>query len=180
MLRLNNIFIILFLFLFLISCTANKLPVHKESIPPLSSSSSVLLPNDPASRYNQISQKIKTIVQYAMQSVGTAYKWGGQTPLEGFDCSGLIVYTHKKAGIKIPRMTSMQLKNGRIVQFSDIQPADLIFFNNPDKNQGLHVGLYIGDGKFIHSPGKGHNVLVASLNNIYFKKNYIGARRFAH
>ena len=172
------IFIVIF-FLFLSSCASHKQPPPKKHIPPAPAISSAHLSHQPISQQNKISEKRKIIIRHAIQSIGTAYKWGGQSPNQGFDCSGLIVYTHKKAGIIVPRITSKQLKNGRVVQLTDIRPADLVFFKIPNKSQSLHVGLYVGDGHFVHSPGRGRKVAFANLKNPYFESNYIGIRRFA-
>ena len=118
------------------------------------------------------------VIQLALENLGKPYQWGGQSPAQGFDCSGLVVYTHKNAGINVPRTTARQFDRGNHIDKSSLIPADLVFFKHPSKNKSLHVGIYIGDNLFVHAPGKNRQVIYSDLNNTYFKNNYIGARRF--
>lgn len=120
----------------------------------------------------------RIIVQATLEALGRPYKWGGNSFDAGFDCSGLAFWAHRKAQITIPRTTSRQLKQGRSVKQQYLQPADLVFFKNPDAGKTLHVGVYIGDGLFVHAPGKGRQVTYADMSSSYFKKHYIGARSY--
>ena len=118
----------------------------------------------------------QVIVNSALQQIGQPYQWGGQTPATGFDCSGLTLYAHRKAGIAIPRMARDQYRSGRQIRRQELRPADLVFFSNPKHSKSFHVGVYIGRNRFIHAPGKGRTVGSASLSNPYFRDNYIGAK----
>ena len=142
-------------------------PEKPDAISPLQSSPS--LPEN-------LPRKRSIIVQHALNSIGTPYKWGGESPETGFDCSGLVVFTHKKAGIILPRTAKDQFKSGKTVLRQDLQTADLVFFTPPDRSKSFHVGIYIGEGLFVHAPGRGRQVSVVDLNHPYFKKHYIGSR----
>ena len=121
------------------------------------------------------------IVKIAAQYKGTPYKWSGTTP-DGFDCSGFTSYVYKKAGMTIPRTTSLQYGSGQSVNRSDLQKGDLVFFMQwPVIGFILppnHVGIYIGNNQFIHAPSSGGSVRYDSLNNSYWKSHYKGARGF--
>ncbi|MCG8633169.1 MAG: C40 family peptidase [Desulfobacterales bacterium] len=122
--------------------------------------------------------KREVVVRHAIDSVGTPYAWGGESPSEGFDCSGLVTYTHSRAGISMPRTAQAQFKKGRPVPRSALQPGDLVFFNAPDKKNAVHVGIFIGRNNFVHAPGKGRTVIRSTLTNPYFKRYLKGARSF--
>lgn len=119
----------------------------------------------------------RIIVKAAIQNIGKPYAWGGQSPEKGFDCSGLVVYTHGKAGIMPPRTAKKQYKSGKPVTKPDLIPGDLVFFNVSKKNN-FHVGIFIGNSWFVHAPGKGRKIISASLKNPYFKEHYQGGRSF--
>lgn len=124
------------------------------------------------------SGKRKIIITHAVRSIGMTYSWGGTSPETGFDCSGLIVYTHRKARISTPRTAKDLYNRGKIVSRNELNPADLVFFKHPQSGKTLHVGIYIGDNTFIHAPGKGRQVTYASLDNPYFRRYYLGSRTY--
>ena len=117
------------------------------------------------------------IVAKAKQYLGTPYKYGGASPSTGFDCSGLVYYVLKQLGYSPYRSSSAQYAMGTYVAKSDLQPGDLVFFANTYKAGISHVGIYVGDGKFIHSPNSGSVVSYADLNSSYYTSHYYGARR---
>lgn len=160
----------------LLSCSAHKHPVSQH-IPPKAPESPLDTHDQPPMK-DTLSSKRKIIVHHAISSLGTAYKWGGQSPETGFDCSGLIVYTHQKADIIVPRTAQAQFDNGKIVLKQEIKAGDLVFFKTPDKKKVFHVGIYIGDGRFVHAPGAGRRVSYGYLANPYFQKYYIGSRSY--
>ncbi len=112
------------------------------------------------------------IINIAKQYLGTPYKAGGSTP-EGFDCSGFTMYVYKQGGYKLHRTTTGQYQQLRPVKIP--RKGDLVFFKT-DNNFVGHVGIYIGDLKFIHAPSSGKKVSIDDLQNPYWKKNYIGTR----
>ena len=115
------------------------------------------------------------MVDTALLYRGVPYVWGGTTP-RGFDCSGFTQYVYRKCGLVLPRSCSGQFGAGMIVAKEDLQPGDLILFQNTGSARGLsHVGMYIGGGKLIHAGSKG--ITVVELANGYFTKHYMCARR---
>lgn len=117
------------------------------------------------------------IVNLARQYMGTQYVWGGSTP-SGFDCSGLVQYVFGKNGVTVPRTTYNQIQVGYSVQPNKLRPGDLVFFDTDRKKSGPdHVGIYIGGGKFIHSPAPGQGVKISSLAEGYYMDRWMGGRR---
>ncbi|MBQ7718337.1 MAG: C40 family peptidase [Clostridia bacterium] len=98
------------------------------------------------------------IVEYAKEFLGVPYVYGGTTP-SGFDCSGFVRYVYAKFGISLPRISYDQLKEGTSVSEEDLQVGDLVFFRGGD-----HVGIYVGNGQYIHAPRTGRTVSVEPLN----------------
>lgn len=117
------------------------------------------------------------ITSYALSLIGVDYRFGGNTPDQGLDCSGLIRYVFQQAtGISLPRSAREQASVGESVKRDELQPGDLVFFNTR-RFQFSHVGLYIGDNRFIHAPSSGGSVEVTNLDNRYWQKAFNGARR---
>jgi len=109
-------------------------------------------------------------VAIAMQYLGTPYVWGGASP-GGFDCSGLVMYVYSQLGVSLPHNAAAQYGMGVAVPRSALEPGDLVFFD------GLgHVGIYVGNGAFIHAPHTGDVVRVSSLSG-YYSSAFVGARR---
>ena len=117
------------------------------------------------------------ILKSATSQLGIRYKFGGTSPKIGFDCSGLSWYSHKKNGINIPRIASDQFNSGKHISQKDLLPGDLVFFETY-RPGASHVGIYSGDGKFIHSLNRNKNIAIQKLSNNYYKKRYLGARRY--
>lgn len=117
------------------------------------------------------------ITSYALSLIGVDYRFGGNTPDQGLDCSGLIRYVFQQAtGLSLPRSAREQSRVGESISKDNLQPGDLVFFNTR-RFQFSHVGLYIGDNRFIHAPSRGGAVQVVSLDNAYWQKAFNGARR---
>ena len=121
----------------------------------------------------------KKIVDKAEQYLGVPYKWGGTSP-SGFDCSGFVYYVLRSLGINASRTLASMYKQGTEVEKSELKPGDIVFFQNTYKAGISHVGIYVGDGKFIHSPSSGKVVSYADLYSDYYVSHYYGAVRFAN
>jgi len=113
------------------------------------------------------------IVFTAMQMMGTPYRYGGSTP-EGFDCSGLVQYAYRSAGLRVPRTTREQLAASAPVRLGEAAPGDLLFFQGKTSS---HVGIYLGDGRFVHAPFTGRNVEIGSIDQPYYRDNFVRAGR---
>ncbi len=112
------------------------------------------------------------IVKIAKSVIGTPYKWGGNNPREGFDCSGLTSFVHKQAvGINIPRTTAKQRDNSRTISYAQLQPGDMLFFKTSKRTN--HVGVYIGNRKFIHAPSRGKRVHISSMDSKYWHSRFV-------
>lgn len=116
------------------------------------------------------------IVATAKKYLGTPYVWGGASP-SGFDCSGFVYYILKTLGYSPYRTPADQYKMGTYVAKENLQPGDIVFFQNTYKSGISHVGIYVGDGMFIHSPNSRSVVSYADLNSSYYTSHYYGARR---
>ena len=159
------------------SCASRKETVYQNHIP-ATQKKPPIQDSDQGSSSIKLSEQKKMIARHAVKSLGLPYKWGGNSPETGFDCSCLTSYTHKKAGIIIPRTAKAQFNKGQFVEKQNLQTGDLVFFNAPQKKGGWHVGIYIGKGHIIHAPGNGSKVTYGDLNHPYFKKYYMGTRRY--
>lgn len=113
----------------------------------------------------------------ALVKVGIHYRYGGSSPAEGFDCSGLVAHVFERAwGISIPRSTAGQRSVGHAVKRGSLQPGDLVFYNTRNRPYS-HVGIYLGDGIFVHAPRPGQRVRIENMDNSYWRARFNGARR---
>jgi murein DD-endopeptidase len=110
----------------------------------------------------------------AADQVGMPYRYGGATPA-GFDCSGLVYYAYQQSGLTVPRTSKAQFNAASPVSFQAARPGDLLFFASRKKVN--HVGIYIGNNTFVHSPAKGKHVTVGQMSNPYYREHFVGAGR---
>jgi len=121
---------------------------------------------------NEVASKA---IVYAKEMLGKPYKYAGDTP-EGFDCSGLVKYSYGRAGISMPRDTQTQRRMSVLVSMRGLREGDLLFFDQEGKKTS-HVGLYLGNGRFIHAPSNRGKVRTDSINAEFWKKHLVEARR---
>ena len=115
------------------------------------------------------------IARLAHSLVGTPYRYGGDHPAQGFDCSGLVFFTHRQVNLRIPRTSRDQYRAARPVTLQQARPGDLVFFK--DQSKLSHVGIYLGDQRFVHAPASGRHVAVARLDAPYYREHLVGLGR---
>jgi cell wall-associated NlpC family hydrolase len=126
---------------------------------------------------NAFGGKASELVMQAMGFLGVPYKKGGTSEEKGFDCSGFVRYMYEKSvGLVLPRRAEEQAKVTEEISRSELKPGDLVFFNTL-KRTFSHVGIYVGDGKFIHAPRPGKAVRVDDMREAYWQQRFNGARR---
>ena len=118
------------------------------------------------------------IVIRAHSFLGLPYRWGGYTPEKGFDCSGLTMAVYDLVGLHLPRTSQSQFRSGTPISKENLDRGDLVFFLSQNRNRISHVGIYTGDGNFVHAPGKNKIIRIESLSNQYFQNRFAGARTF--
>ncbi|HEX6996638.1 MAG TPA: C40 family peptidase [Gammaproteobacteria bacterium] len=115
------------------------------------------------------------VAELAMGQVGVPYRYGGADPREGFDCSGLVFYTYARAGLEVPRTSQELFKSARKIALREVNAGDLMFFQDQEKLS--HVGIYVGDGLFVHAPASGRTVSVASIDSPYYRQHLVAVGR---
>ena len=145
---------------------ASPLPVSAETEP-----ASVL------DRISSFTDRAAQVAIDALSLVGIRYRYGGNSPDQGLDCSGLVRYVFREAdGTDLPRTSNEMSRRGQPVDKQDLQPGDLVFFNTLNRAFS-HVGIYLGNNQFVHAPSKGRAVRVEDMDMAYWKTRFNGARR---
>lgn len=130
----------------------------------------------PAYHYADLARG-KAIAATAQSQTGKPYRYGGASPAQGFDCSGLVYWACARHGIAVPRESKAQARAGREVRPPHLLPGDIVIFKT--SWTGYHSGIYLGQGKFVHSPRPRTKVRVESLSSGYWQKKFVSARRVA-
>jgi cell wall-associated NlpC family hydrolase len=126
---------------------------------------------------DSVSGKSEQLINQAMEVIGVRYRWDAELPQSGLDGSSFVAYVFKdKLGFLLPRKATQMSRVGKPINREELQPGDLVFFNTM-RLTFSHVGIYVGDNKFIHSPSKGATVRVDDLSSLYWDKRFDGARR---
>ncbi len=122
-------------------------------------------------------QRASELAMQAMSVIDAQYRYGGSAPETGVDCSGLVRYVYKKAwGAELPRTAVAISEVGEHIEPAQLQPGDLVFYNTR-KRRFSHVGIYLGDNKFVHAPSRGGKVRVEDMDGQYWQARFNGARR---
>ena len=131
------------------------------------------------SLFQRVSASTGETVTRALDLLGIRYRRGGTLPETGFDCSGLVGYVFREGlGMVLPRTSREISKSGEVVKKIDLQPGDLVFFNTM-RRAFSHVGIYLGDHRFVHAPASGGEVRIEDMRTSYWGKRFNGARRIA-
>jgi cell wall-associated NlpC family hydrolase len=118
------------------------------------------------------------IARAAAAQLGAPYRYGGTDPTRGFDCSGLVFYAHAQQGIAVPRTAAAQFAAARSLDPDDLEPGDLVFYRlDTRRREVTHVGIYVGQGRFVHAPQSGKRVGEALLDDPYWRERFAGAGR---
>jgi cell wall-associated NlpC family hydrolase len=118
------------------------------------------------------------IVRTAREYIGVPYRWGGESPQTGFDCSGLTMVVYRINGLDLPRSSGQQWKVGKSINRRQLQKGDLVFFATDGSNRVSHVGIYAGGNLFLHAPGRNRQIQTSSMSSKYYSSRYLGARSY--
>lgn len=118
------------------------------------------------------------LIKTARRFMGVPYLWGGTSPEAGFDCSGLTMAVYQLNGLDLPRASVAQFEAGDPIEGKKLEKGDLVFFSTSGTGKISHVGIYAGDGQFIHAPGRGKKIRADKLSHAYYRKHYKGGRSF--
>lgn len=130
--------------------------------------------NPPAVEHGEAASPGEKAARTALEQVGIPYRYGGNTP-RGFDCSGLVQFSYSSAGINVPRTTGQLWSAAKPVDRRELRAGDLLFFSIEGKMS--HVGMYLGEHRFVHAPQSGRTVSVASLESPFYREAFIRAGR---
>jgi cell wall-associated NlpC family hydrolase len=158
-------------------------PFPGAAVPPAAGDAPTARAEDPAEESDRVplppvtteSGTLSNIIQTALDFLGVPYRNGGSDP-SGFDCSGLMQWVFARHGTTLPREARDQYKVGRAINLTDVRPGDLIFFETVSRGAS-HVGMVIGEGRFVHAPSSNGVVLVEPYTAIYWIRRFVGARR---
>jgi cell wall-associated NlpC family hydrolase len=133
-------------------------------------------PSDSTETIRPVSQVGNEVVLYALGLIDTGYRFGGKNPEAGLDCSGMVSYIYgRAAGLKVQGSAADIARNGRLIPRGELRPGDLVFFNTLNRSYS-HVGIYIGETRFIHAPSTNGKVRIDKLNDSYYAQRFEAAR----
>ena len=163
----NTLFLFGFLSFVLSGCASQSMRLAEAEPEPAAVAAPMITATDSAS----------SVALQALAHLGTPYRTGGLSPKTGFDCSGLVAYVYREgAGLALPRNTFELSHFGEPIARAALRPGDLVFYNT-QRRENSHVGIYLGEDRFIHAPTSGGEVRVESLRADYWVRRYNGARR---
>lgn len=120
----------------------------------------------------------REIIRTAERFIGVPYRWGGESTVDGFDCSGLTMVVYQLNGLELPRTSADQWRTGRPVGPHEMSQGDLVFFSTRGGGRVSHVGIYLGGDTFLHAPSRGNPIQTASLSSDYYRARYLGGRSY--
>lgn len=148
-------------------------------VPAFAVEQSAVEQNTTLTRIQDLTARASELALRAMGMIGIRYKYGGTVPENGLDCSGLVRYLFKEVwGTELPRTSEEISRVGERIDTNELQPGDLVFYNTLRRGFS-HVGIYLGDNKFIHAPSGGGQVRIESMDVNYWQKRFNGARRIS-
>ena len=162
---------------FIASPEAAPSPKRKEPELRAATPTEVRRPTEPRPRPRGGSDMGGIAARTAERFVGIPYRWGGDTVVDGMDCSGFVRAVYNLCGVNIPRTSAEQFRVGESIGRDELQDGDLVFFG-ASAEQINHVGIYVGGGRFVHAPRRGDDIKVSSLDEAYFDKKFVGAKRY--
>jgi len=174
-------FIPLFIALGILNCAAaepemGRLPLTDAAAQEANSNPSLISSGAPG-LFQWVGAKTQDLLVTSLSLLGVKYRIGSNDPGVGFDCSGFVQHVYKEAlGLLLPHNAYSMSLQGKSVAVNDLQPGDLVFFNTV-RRQFSHVGIYIGENRFIHAPSHGKGVQVDDMNDMYWGRRFNGARR---
>ena len=170
--------LILCVYCLIFSSLAVAAPADDETIKPLVEKGLIShFADQLSSAKDKASGQATGLITQAMDLLGVPYRRGGSSEASGFYCSGFVRYLYENSvGQLLPRRAEEQARSTEVIERSELKPGDLVFFNTM-KRAFSHVGIYVGDGKFIHSPRAGKAVKVDDMRSAYWQKRFNGARR---
>lgn len=119
------------------------------------------------------------VVRTALAKVGRPYRYGGNNPEEGFDCSGLVAYSYARIGVELPRSSHEQWRHARPLSLESAKPGDVLFYRiRPSDPQITHIAIYLGDNRAVHAPSSGKRVLVTPIDTPYWQRRFVSAGTF--
>ncbi|OQW91975.1 MAG: hypothetical protein BWK79_15685 [Beggiatoa sp. IS2] len=135
------------------------------------------LPSENKTDKPVVNRQVETVLSKARRFIGTPYRRGGTSP-RGFDCSGLVYYTLKQTGISVPRSAHDQYLHSTPIKQTELRPGDLVFFKTNRRTSRItHVGIYLGDDRFIHARSGGRKVDITSLSDGYYSTRFVRGGR---
>ena len=167
MIKHNPLFLICFTFVFLGGCASRlERPLEAEAEPAAAAAPAI-----------KATDRASSVALQALAYLCTPYRAGGLSPQTGFDCSGLVAYAYREgAGLTLPRNTSDLSRLGEAIEPAALRAGDLVFYNT-QRREYSHVGIYLGESRFVHAPSAGGEVRVENLRADYWLRRYNGARR---
>ncbi|ASK27193.1 C40 family peptidase [Neisseria chenwenguii] len=165
---------------------SNSSPAARTVVPSAPAAPAISRPTAPAASYiptnsaqgARAAGSTNDLIRSAMGLLGIAYRYGGTSVRTGFDCSGFMQHIFRRSlGVNLPRTSAQQAKMGYHINRSELQAGDMVFFRTRGRGRISHVGLYIGNNRFIHAPRTGKRIEITSLGNRYWNAKYAFARR---